>query len=772
MRNGRYEAAEEKTLQESSPLAIRLSLELAERRGDQVAVRARAGKLLDLYRGGQLTTSAQLSQAAYAAWQLDQWQDANQLYIEAAKISPVSPSLYVDWGHLYLEKYNPAEAESIFRDAQAALEMAGEEERWKEVDIHLGMAETLVDLGRPAAPALELAEKADPESLDLLAFKIRDAVEESRWSEADELLEQGLKANKNFVPFLESKVAFHYFQKQDKEYVKAKNRVLEINPSNGSVFETLGDLCVSRRRFQDAIDFYRESTSRDPRRWSALASLGINLLRAGYEDEGKQALERAYANDPFNVWTVNTLRLLDSFENFTRFQTEHFSAKIESDEVTALRPYVESLLEESLTTLEQKYDYHQDERVVFEMYSNHDDFAVRTLGLPGLGALGATFGRVVAMDSPSARPGGKFHWGSTLWHEVTHVVTLGLSNHRVPRWFTEGLSMMEERLAREGWGDYLTPQFVEAWADHKLLPLRDLDAGFLRPKFPGQLELSYFQAGWICDYLAAHYGVDKIRAMLVAFGQDKSTDEVFKEVLGASVDEVDEGFQAEMEETLEPLAPRLKPPEELQLGNAELEMATLRQSLAANPDNYFLNLRYAHRLIQGDKPEEAVEYLEKAIEIFPYLASENSPYAMLVQVYEKLQDQERLLESLKRWWEVAPRFYSSGIQLAQLLFDQGEIEEAGKVLQGVMFVDPLKQEAHQLLGQVYLKEGKPQKAVVELEILKSMSPPDIAGAHYLLAQALAGCGEREKAKREVLLALEIAPSYEEAQKLLLELIKP
>ena len=59
-----------------------------------------------------------------------------------------------------------------------------------------------------------------------------------------------------------------------------------------------------------------------------------------------------------------------------------------------------------------------------------------------IGALGACFGRVVTMDSPRARPPGEFNWGATLWHELAHVITLQLSNQRVPRWLTEGISVL------------------------------------------------------------------------------------------------------------------------------------------------------------------------------------------------------------------------------------------------------------------------------------------------------------------------------------------
>ena len=91
--------------------------------------------------------------------------------------------------------------------------------------------------------------------------------------------------------------------------------------------------------------------------------------------------------------------------------------------------------------------------ILIEIFPKHDDFAVRNVGLPGMiGALGACFGRVVTMDSPQARPPGEFQWEATLWHELAHVITLQMSNQRVPRWLTEGISVYEEKRARPEWG--------------------------------------------------------------------------------------------------------------------------------------------------------------------------------------------------------------------------------------------------------------------------------------------------------------------------------
>ena len=105
--------------------------------------------------------------------------------------------------------------------------------------------------------------------------------------------------------------------------------------------------------------------------------------------------------------------------------------------------------------------------------------------MPGLGALGVTFGYVVAMDSPSGRKPGSFHWASTLWHELSHVYVLTATEHLVPRWFTEGMAVHEETAVSPEWGDRLGPEVIAAIREKKLLPVAELDRGFVRPELSG-----------------------------------------------------------------------------------------------------------------------------------------------------------------------------------------------------------------------------------------------------------------------------------------------
>jgi hypothetical protein len=70
-------------------------------------------------------------------------------------------------------------------------------------------------------------------------------------------------------------------------------------------------------------------------------------------------------------------------------------------EADLLRPYFEEQLHKAIATYSTKYKMTLTGPVQLEVYPDHEDFAVRTMGMPGLGALGVTFGQVVAMDSPS-----------------------------------------------------------------------------------------------------------------------------------------------------------------------------------------------------------------------------------------------------------------------------------------------------------------------------------------------------------------------------------
>jgi cellulose synthase operon protein C len=82
----------------------------------------------------------------------------------------------------------------------------------------------------------------------------------------------------------------------------------------------------------------------------------------------------------------------------------------------------------------------------------------------------------------------------------------------------------------------------------------------------------------------------------------------------------------------------------------------------------------------------------------------------------------------------------------------------------------VKDEAlHRKLGDVLLARKDFDSAIREYNAVIASNPVDKAGAEYNLAQAYFAAGQKDKAEDSVLAALEAAPGYRPAQKLLLEL---
>ncbi len=243
---------------------------------------------------------------------------------------------------------------------------------------------------------------------------------------------------------------------------------------------------------------------------------------------------------------------MDSYKNFQFFETNNTILKLSTRETKGhpfkeseiLRPYFESELKRAIAVYEKKYQYKLDRPVQVEVYPDHEDFAVRTIGMPGLGALGVTFGVIVAMDSPSGRPPGSFHWDSTMWHELSHVFVLSMTKHRVPRWYTEGLAVHEETAASGApdWGDRLDPHVIQAIKEKKLLPVAELDRGFIHPTYPTQVVVSYYQAGKICDFISKKWGEPKLLELIHAFTGNTPTSEVIEKHLGMKPEAFDKEF--------------------------------------------------------------------------------------------------------------------------------------------------------------------------------------------------------------------------------------
>lgn len=481
----------------------------------------------------------------------------------------------------------------------------------------------------------------------------------------------------------------------------------------------------------------------------------MNALRVGQFDSARVHLERAFARDPYHVWIKNTLDLLDTFGEYRETRTDRFHLIVHGREAALLSPYLLELLDEGFDKLAARYGYQPPTPIRLEVYRSHGDFSVRTVGLPGLGALGVSFGSVLAMHSPSARQIGEYNWGSTVWHELAHAFTLGMSDHRIPRWLSEGISVLEERRARPGWGADTPLGFLVAYARGRMPPVSRMNDAFTRPAFPEQTALAYYQASLVVEMIEELYGARAVTDILEAYRTD-GTGPVIQRTLKASAQTLDKQLDAYVRERFAR--------QFAALGAAAGDAAD------TPPRGQFVALIAEGRaLMERGQHAEAIPILERAKALFPEYAEDESPYRHLAAAYKATGDLRRAAAELQAHTLLNESDYASNLALADMLEQLGDRAGAAAALERSIWISPYDPAVHVRLAEHLAAIGDRKKAVRERRAVVALDPVDRAEARYQLARALADAGDRAAARREVLMALEEAPSFERAQSLLLEL---
>jgi tetratricopeptide (TPR) repeat protein len=724
-------------------------------------------RLAEYYEEEIVTDPDELTSIALALVHLERYQKANDLFLEAIAADETWIEAHLGAGELYTSKYNYQEAAEFFADALKINQQSAR--------AHLGVARNQrIGGGEAMLASLTRALKINPNDVDAKVLAATLDLEAERFGSAAKQIEESLAIHSRSKEALSLQAALFWLQDRTAEQERSVAAALAIHPRYGTVYEVMAYFATQVRRYQESVELLRQAVQISPRLWSSHLALGTGLLRLGEMEEGRAALEIAFRGDPFNLWAKNTLDLLDSMKEFGETREGDFLIRTGAEETKVLSGYAADLLQEAQKRLSARYRFRPRAPISVEIFPNHDDFAVRALGLPGLGALGVCFGQVIAQDSPSARPGTPFNWGSTLWHEYTHVMTLQMTEHRIPRWFSEGLSVYEEHRAYPGWGDDWTVEHLQAFAEGRWFKISEIDQGFLRPKRPGDVGLAYFQASQICHFIEQRFGFEAILAMLEGYRVRKKTPEILREVLHLTEAEFDAAFEAavrrQIEGPLQALATAWAPRGgEARAGRAT-DLVELSELADKAPDNYPANLRAGLAHFEEKNYHQARQYLMRAVALFPYQTGEGNPYQKLATLYEAEGDREAAIQALRSWIAYDENQAAPLRRLAAWERERGEKREAISLLQQSFYIQPFDQAAHTLAGTLYLELGEPDKALREFEIALANRPANRAEALFDLARASQAAQRPMEAKQWVLQALEIAPSYVGAQELLLDLI--
>jgi tetratricopeptide (TPR) repeat protein len=685
---------------------------------------------------------------AEASWVVGDVQRANELFRDVTQANARAVQPRVRWGRLFLQTHQYGDAAAMFREA---LEIFPNDAQAK-----LGLAHVLAErFEGEARPLIDEALKQDDALIEAHLLIARMSLEEGQFEPAEAALDRAaqIAQQQNLAPLEVYSLRAALELSRDRSPDPWIKRALDYNPRYGGIYEQLAHFEIMRRRYREATALLRRAVELQPDLWSAHAELGSNLLRFGEIEAARTHLTAAYSGDPYSPTIVNSLRLLDRIDEFelstipvtVRGEAYELRLRLHRREAAVLKPYAVELARQGIDTFSRRYGFRLKEPVTVELYPDHDDFAVRVAALPGIGLLGVTFGYVVAMDSPSGRVSGDFHWGSTLWHELAHVFTLEATDHRVPRWLSEGISVFEEWRTGPTPGISVPPDAIAALHEERFLPVSELDSGFIRPTYPNQVQVSYMQAGLVCLFIEQRWGFDRLVALLQQFAHETSTAAAIEATFRLSPADFDKEFDA--------------------------FMRTRFGALLAGMDEWERSYQAARRAIQDEEWASAIEPARRAAQLYPEHAGPGSPNLLLAQALDKSGRRVEAIAAMEAYRSAGGWDPDALRQLASWLDEAGRTADATTILRGLNYADPLNPSQHARLGDRLLDAGNADASLQEFRVLLALDEHDPAPALYGAARASRALGDREASRRYVLDALAAAPHYKPAQAFLLQMIE-
>jgi len=705
-------------------------------------------------RGASSSEPYVLYRAGRAAQALNRPKDARDLYGAAERTGADPAIVETSWGELFFEKSNEPEALKSFN---AALEA---DPNWAPA--HAGVARVLEDEdGAKAAAAAEKALSIDPALADAHLILASMHLDADRGAEAKAELDKVLAYNPSQLEAHAMLAGMAYVKDDKTAFDHQVAAALQVNPGYGDVYRIAGEQAASHYRFEEAAALAQKALALDPASSRAAGDLGMHLMRTGDEPGARRALDQSFRIDPYDRVTFNLLHVLDNLDQFATVQEGDLIFKMQKEQAPVLREYAVPLAQEAFKTLSSRYGFTPTGPFLIEIFTDHDDFAVRNLGLPGMiGALGACFGRVVTMDSPTARDPGTFSWQATLWHELTHVITIQMSKQRIPRWLTEGISVYEEGRQRPEWGRDMEVTFARAMNKNKVLKLKDLNAGFTRGE---TIVLAYYEASLLVDHIVSTKGQGALNSLIRSYGEGIDNETALNRTLGISIEDLQGSFDKFLEDKFGSMRHALmdadKPVDASSLDK-------LKANATANPESYIAQLALGEQLAKNGDPSGFAP-LQRASVLVPTAIGSESPHAVMAELAMKLGDKPRAMKEYELFLDSDHTNIEAARRLQQIA--QGASDDAALTyaLTRIVALDPFDSSAHVGWGRLALKRKDAGPAIREFRAALATGASDKAATHCDLGESYLLAGQKAEAKKEALAAMEIAPSYERAQELLL-----
>ena len=544
-------------------------------------------------------------------------------------------------------------------------------------------------------------------------------------------------------------------------------QALRDNPKNPQPHHYIGRKLSAKYHFKEGSQYQKTALELQPNYLPSKLQLTQDLLRTGQEAKGWELATEISEEDPYNRTAFNLTQLHEQHQKFTVLKDEHSKVLMDAKEAEIYGPDVQNLLKEARRVLHQKYQYKADNPTLLEIYPQQEDFAIRTFGsLGGAGYLGVCFGDLITMNSPASQShAGQHNWHAILWHEYTHTITLNLTNNRIPRWLSEGISVYEEMERNPTWGQHMTPHYKQIILAEKHLPISELSSAFLRPPNPIYLQFAYFQSSLVVRYIVEEFGHEALLKILADLAEGHPINDAIQRNT-KPIEELNEHFDIYIRQLADRYAPQLN----LASPDDVRDQQALEEWMNDNPYTIYSLEHEYNQLLKTENYEETIPLLDQWIVVQPtppYSDDSQNPYLLLANTYRQLGDTDKELSTLLQLAEQTPDSLAAFNRLLELAKEREDWKQLESNALRLLALNPLLQEPHRQLAKASESLKKPEQAIQSWNSLLHLDPSDPANVHFRLATLLQKL-QPQSAKRHLLQALEQAPRFRDAHRMLQE----
>ena len=685
----------------------------------------------------------------------------DQLYKPAREELPHSPEIEIAIAELALSKNDYQLAANHFRNA---VKLDDTDPR-----SHLGLAKAFRPSDKElAAKSLNRVLEIDANHVGAHLILVEQHITAESYDEAEKEIEKVLAVNSHQPDAWAYRAALAHLASKHDEEGRCRSEALKHWTSNPRVDHLIGLQLSRKYRFTESVDYQRRALVMDADYVPAKIQLAHDLLRLGQELEGWKLAEEVFDADQYNVVANNLVALRDSLGKFATLEEDGFVVRMAQNEADIYGRQVLDLLVDAEKKLALKYQVKIQKPVFVEIFPRQQDFAIRTFSMPGgAGFLGVCFGRVITMNSPAAQGSSLTNWKSVLWHEFCHVVTLQKTKNKMPRWLSEGISVYEEQLANPSWGDRMSPEYRKMILGDDLTKVSKLSSAFLKAKTGKHLQFAYFESSLVVQFIVEKFGEESLVGVLDALALGIPINDALARHVGP-IDLLDKKFEAYVTSVAQDYGKNF----DWEKSEQPLTSSASWQGWLAQHENSFQGLLgLAAAQLKESKPDAALE----TIETFESLLVENTREAnaeiLKAKAWRQLEEIEKETSALESVLTLKASDIDACLRLLQIYSDANDIKNVKRMARLLQAINPLLKSSHRSLALVAEKENDDQLAIESLSALVTMDPLDKADTHYRLASAQFQQKDSVSAKRNVLLALEAAPRFRDAHKLLLEIIK-